>query len=543
MKNVKRLLALGLTTAMVMGMAACGAEVANPSNSAQQSGTSTESGTGENKPEEKEPVLLEWYFRGNGQQQDTDEVEARVNELLKKYPGLEHVSININCFPSADYATQVILAQTEKAQIDILNTVNLDFATHVEDGSWMPMEDYISDELKAELPEWLWELGSVDGHIYMVPNYQNAFNSAYMFFPKEYMEKYGDYDKMYKVLTDSSKSTTEKAAVLEEYVVAVRAGEGNTKYANNLGQIGTGSLGFYFMTPHDHLGNYFKIDNDGQHKVGYIFANEEIKEIWSVYADWYTKGLNSPDGVTTNNTDYGFQNMMNATSFVFQGAGSVGSAEYAAGVNAAAWGFDLVAIPLQRYDYVQNSWAAGGNGISSTCKNPEEAALFIEALTTGTELGKEIYNTVVFGIEGKHYVKDANDPNRIETLEYTTSQGGADTSYAGLKWILGNSFYAYKNQAVKDGQFEVYKEYNEAPQTQSSDHNGFKVSNENVTGELEAIEKVRSTYVAALQTGVKGKDFEAYYEEYIKALNDAGLQKVINEYQAQLDAWLKANGK
>ena len=52
----------------------------------------------------------------------------------------------------------------------------------------MPIEDYISDELKSELPEWLWELGSVDGHIYMVPNYQNAFNSGFACFPKEYME-------------------------------------------------------------------------------------------------------------------------------------------------------------------------------------------------------------------------------------------------------------------------------------------------------------------------------------------------------------------
>ena len=295
------------------------------------------------------------------------------------------------------------------------------------------------------------------------------------------------------------------------------------------------------MTPYDHLGNFFKVDNDGQHKVEYLFASDEMKEIWGIYADWYKKGIYAPDGVTTNNPDYGFQNMMNPIANVFTGAGNVGDAEYVAEVFSAQWGFDVVAIPIQEYDYVQNSWGAGGNGVSSTCENPEEAVLFIEALTTGTELGKEIYNTMVFGIEGKHYTKDANDPNRIETLEYTASQGGSDTSYAGLKWILGNSFYAYKNQAVKDGQFENYKKYNEAPETQSSDHNGFVVSSDNVTGELEAINKVKSTYIAALQTGVQGDNFEAYYEEYIKALNDAGMQKVIDEYQKQLDAWLAAN--
>ena len=538
MRNVKKWLALGLATIMTFGVVACGNDD-TPVVKESESNKATES-VAEPKVQ-KEPVLLEWYFRGNGQQKDTEEVEARVNELLKDYPGLEHVSININCFPSADYATKVVLAQTAGAQIDILNTVSLNFATHVEDGSWMPIEDYISDELKAELPEWLWELGSVDGHIYMVPNYQNAFNSGFVFFPKEYMEKYGDYNAMYEVLSDSSKSITERVTVLEEYVLAVRQGEGDTKYAGALGQNDMGQLGFFFMTPYDHLGNFFKVDNDGQHKVEYLFASDEMKEIWGIYADWYKKGIYAPDGVTTNNPDYGFQNMMNPIANVFTGAGNVGDAEYVAEVFSAQWGFDVVAIPIQEYDYVQNSWGAGGNGVSSTCENPEEAVLFIEALTTGTELGKEIYNTMVFGIEGKHYTKDANDPNRIETLEYTASQGGSDTSYAGLKWILGNSFYAYKNQAVKDGQFENYKKYNEAPETQSSDHNGFVVSSDNVTGELEAINKVKSTYIAALQTGVQGDNFEAYYEEYIKALNDAGMQKVIDEYQKQLDAWLAAN--
>lgn len=542
MRNVKKWLALGLATIMTFGAVACGnsdAPVVKESESNNGSENVVESET--QKEVQKEPVLLEWYFRGNGQQQDTELVEARVNELLKEYPGLEHVSININCFPSADYATKVVLAQTEGAQIDILNTVSLDYATHLIDGSWMPIEDYISDELKAELPEWLWELGSYDGHIYMVPNYQNAFNSGYMLFPKEYMDKYGDYDAMYEVLSNPDKSITEKMAVLEEYVLAVRAGEGNTKYAGAVGQIDKGQLGFYFKTPYDHLANYFIVENDGQHKVEYLFASDEMKEIWSVYAEWYKKGIYAPDGVTTSNPDYGFQHMMENVANVYTGCGGVGAAEYVANNYSLSWGFDTVAIPIQEYDYVQNSWGAGGNGVSSTCENPEEAVLFIEALTTGTELGKEIYNTMVYGIEGKHYTKDANDPNRIETIEYVTGQGGSDTSYAGLKWIIGNSFYAYKNQSVSDGQYENYKKYNEAPETQSSSHNGFIVSSDNVTGEIEAINKVKSTYIAALQTGVQGDNFEAYYEEYIKALNDAGMQKVIDEYQKQLDAWLAAN--
>ncbi len=541
MKNAKKLLALGLSVAMIFGVVACGNDT--PANAGTESTPATESSEVVETPEVKEPVTLEWYYRGNGQQEDTDKVEARVNELLKEYPGLEHVSININCFPSADYATQVTLAQTSGAQIDILNSVSINFAQHVEDGSWMPLNNLISDELKAELPEWLWELGSVEGNIYIVPNYQNAFNAGYLFVPKEYMDKYGNYDEMYKVMTDWDKSVTEKLEYLEAFTMAVRAGEGDTKYAGCITSISNGQLGFYFMEPYDHLSNQFVVDNDGEHKVEYLWTKGELKEMWAKYADWYTKGIFSPDGADTNHADYYFQNMLNETSYVFTTKEQVGAPEYVAELYSAAWGFEVVAIPVQEYDYVQNSWGAGGNGVSATCENPEEAILFIEALTTGTEIGKEIYNTMVFGLEGEHYTVDAADPNRITTLEYDGSQGGGDTTYAGLKWILGNSFYAYKNQAVKDGQFENIKKYNEAPETQSSDHNGFVVSTANVTTQLEQISAVYTEYSDGFGKGIYGADFEAKYAEFLGKLEKAGIQDVIDDFQKQLDDWLAANGK
>lgn len=544
MKNVKRWLALGLSTAMILGtFAGCGGDGKESVASEKESQATTASS--EEVAEVKDPVTLEFYYRGNGQQKDTDKVEERVNELLKEYPGLEHVTLNINCYTGADYATQVTLAQTSGAQIDLLSSVSIDFAKNVADGSWMPLNDLISDELYAELPEWLWELGSVDGDIYIVPNYQNAFNAAYLFFPKEYMDKYGNYDEMYATLTNFDLSITERVACLEDFLVAVREGEGDSKWLDEVTTMNDrGQLGYSFVTPYDHLSSHFIVKNNGEHKVEYLWTTDEMKEMYQVYADWYDKGYYSPDGIDTNAADYRMANMLNDASYVVTAKESVGSPEYVSEIYAAAWGFDLVAIPIQEYDYIPNSWGAGGTGVSSTCEHPEEAIKFIEALTTGTEIGKEIYNTMVFGLEGVHYTKDANDPERITTLEYDGSQGGGDTSYAGLKWILGNSFYAYKNQAVLDGQYENIKKYNEAPETQSSDHNGFTVVNDNVSTYIDQINAVVGEYRGTLSRGVEGKaGFEALYNEFVQKLETAGLNEVIAEYQAQLDAWLEKNGK
>lgn len=546
MKKWQRTLAVLLAAGMVLGTAACGQkEEESKQESKQESSVAEQSNaaSSEVKEEEpKDPVTLEWYFRGNGQQEDTDAVEAAINELLKEYPGLEHVSININCFTGTDYAQQVSLNQASGAQMDIINSVSLNsFDQQVADGTWMPMEDYITDTLKAELPQWLWDMGTIDGHIYMVPNYQNAFNAAYIQFPKEYMDKYGNYDEMKAVLQDTSKTLTEKAAVLEEFVMAVREGEGvDTKYANAMEMDNQGgTFGFYMgMEPFDKIANNIVVFN-GSDKVEYVLSTDWWLEAFAIYADWYDKGIYNPDGVTTDYNTMNFGNMLQPISAVWSAKEQIGTEDRAAEVYTEAWGIETVAIKVQEYDFIQRSWAAGGNGISSTCEHPEEAALFLEAITCGSEIGKKIYNTAVFGLEGEHWewVDEATDT--IKTLEYDGTQGGGDTSYAGLKWIIGNSMHAYKNQAVRADHFEVAKELNEAPETVSSSLIGFVPDTAPVQTELEMMKAVEEEYVNNLKKGVMGVDsWEAYYEEFMTKLEGAGLQKVIDELQSQLDAFL-----
>lgn len=549
MKKWRKALALLLAMVMVLSLAACATTGGNSTeaDTGKTDGSSETTKADDTKAPEtdapKEPVLLEWYYRGNGQQEDTDKVEARVNELLKSYPGLEHVSININCFPAADYVQQVTMTQTSGGQIDILNSVSLgSFGQLVADGNWMPMEDYISEDLKNALPDWLWEMGTVDGHIYMVPNYQNAFNMAWIAFPKEYMDKYGNYDEMYKTLSSADTSMEDKMACLEAYALACDNGEAGEKYACIVDLVNyTGNIGFSFVTPYDHLGDGFIVE-DGTNKVSFFYENEEYKKIWETYAKWSDLGIFMPDGVATETKNYFKSHMMDEVSMVWTVTSGVGSAEEIAQLCTTEYGFETVVIPIQQYAYVQNTWGAGGNGISSTCEHPEEAALFLECLTTGTELGKEIYNTMVFGLEGEHYTKDANDPNRIVTLEYEGSQGGASTSYAGLKWIIGNTFNAYKNQAVRDGQYESYKEYNESPDTVASSIIGFVADKSNVSVEVDQIKAIVAEYTDLMNYGVSGSDgFEATYNEFMQKLQLAGLEKVKAEYQSQLDAWVAAN--
>lgn len=523
MEKLKKVIALILVAVMLLAVAGCDSN----------QGGETTGGNGE-----KDPITLTWWYYGNGDQEDTAKVEARVNELIKTYPGLEHVTLDLHPIIESEYATKVELALSSREQIDILCTVALgSLGELVDDGIYIALDDLMSDALKNELPDWLWELGSINGSVYMVPNYQNAFNSAFLIFPKEYMDKYGNYEEMTAILSNPESSYAEIAECLEEFVLNVRAGEGDGKYLCPLIADPAGSLGFPFVTPYDHIGNYFVVES-GTNEVKFLYELEDMQEIYAVHADWYTKGIFSPDGIATDYNNYNKTHMLDEVSYVFSTLEQVGDAQTVSEIYSASLGFEAVAIKVQDYDYVQNSWAAGGNGITALCEHPEEAALILELVTTGTDLGKEIYNTLVFGLEGEHYEKDANDPGRITTLEYTTSQGNMSTSYAAFKWCLGNSFYAYKNQAVLDGQFENIKIANESEDTVASTLPGFVADFSSISTQTAQVVAVAVEYYATFYSGVAGEDYDKYYEECMSKMEIAGLEEVKAELQRQLDEWL-----
>ncbi len=491
-------------------------------------------------PAEKEPVTLVWYYSGDGMQKDTETVNDKVNELVKQYPGLEHVTIVLKPFTGDEYKQGVTLAFAANDQIDIIGSYGLDsLATLVDDGIFMSLDDLISDNLRAVMPEWLWNLGSIMGSVYMVPSYGGAFNSSRLLFAKDYMDKYGDYEAMTAILTDPAATLQEKSACLEEYVMAVRAGEGDTKYLHPLLTSRDGSLGYGFFEPYDSLGNDFLIKH-GSDEVEFLFEMEDQIEIFRIHAEWFDKGLIAPDGISTNNGDYNGKSMLNPVSYVYSVNGvAAPTTEYASTYYSGVYGLPTLAIDMQQYDYVRNAYGCGGNGISGTCENPEEAILFLECINAGSELGNEIYNTIVYGLEDVHYTK--NNDGSITTLEYDGGQGGIDTSYSAFSWSMGNWFNAWENQSFAEGLKDNILQANMSPDTVGSDIPDFAVDKSKVSTQIDQINAVVTEYYDTFYFGVTGStDFEAKYQEFLDKLELAGLQEVKAEYQAQLDAYLAA---
>ena len=531
-------LACGLAVTMILGLGACGnnetasgeASASKGTDDVKQESTQTET---EEKKESSEPVVLEWWYRGNGIQKDTEMVEEAFNELLKTYPCMENVTVNFNCYTGSDYKNAVVLAQSADQQIDVLNTVGLSLAEEVEKGTYLGLDEYLeqNSQLKDELPDWLWELGSIDGTTYMVPNYQRAANMMYFVTPKEYMDKYGDIDTMRTAFQKKDRDIEEIAELMEDYCKAVQAGEGATKYMPPLGTSYCTQYGF--ADRYDTLNGQF-IKRVGSDKVEHMLLTDKAQRAYEISADWYQKGYIHPDILTIVAKDFEGANMLNDISYIYCVNNQAGDEESVSAYYSDTYGFDVYAIPMFTNYYISNTWAAGGNGITAKCKNPDKALRLIELMTT--EEGTELYNMVVYGLEGVHYEKI--DDTHIKTLEYDGTQGGVDTSYAAMKWIMGNTFHAYLNQGCKDGDNELALSINENPDNTISDLMGFVARVSDISTQVEQTTAVTKEYMNTLQSGAMGDDWKSFYDEYVSKMENAGLDDVLKELQSQVDAFL-----
>ncbi len=543
MKMTKKILAMLLALIMVLGLVAC----ADNGGGESTNGATVDLGTHapETDPQGNVvPVTLRWYYRGNGMQKDTQAVQDRVNELLKEYPGLEHVSIELCCYISNEYQQAVTLDYSAEEQIDIVSTVNVgDWQQMAQDGYFLAIDNLLTDEIKAALPEWLLDLGAVNGTRYMIPNYQNAGNNSYFFTPAQYAA-YTDVDALKATLTSADSTFDDIATALEEYLLDVRAGEGkDTLYLLSLGHAilnQKGTQGYPFSAqyaPFDLFSGEFTVEYGTDGKVNFRLIGDEAKEIYARMAEWYKKGYIHPDALTIKTNDFTGKNMLNDVAYVYYTNGAIGDEAYNTAGYESSLGFPVVAMNIQKQFYVGNNWAAGGNAISSTCKNPEEAMLFLSAINGGSEKGKEIYNTIVYGLEGTHYNVVSED--RIETIEYAGAQGGTDTSYAALKWIMGNTFNAYKNQAVTDEWVDIVLKMNNDPKNLNSELTGFALDSSKVSTQVDNVTAIVSEYKNTLIYGVAGDNWETVYNEFVHKLETAGLNDILAEYQAQVDAFLK----
>ena len=510
MKKTKKVICLAMSTALALSFTGC--------NNKQK-------GNGGEK------ISLKWVFAGNGIQKDSKAVWAAVNDKIKDYSGLENVNLDIEIFGTNEYAQKFMLMQTSEEKVDIVQTYGLDYPMLARDDSFISIDDYIkkSKNLKTAFPEWMWDYSLVDGKHYYVPQYQILTNVDYAFATqKSLSDKYMDAKKAQDTFFNAETFDSSCWDVIENYLDALSAA-GELKR----GYLPIGTLDFVFQKGYEAVvpGRFFIKDNDPEHKVYYVDEIPERKIAYERVNKFFKKGYIRSDiaSATSLNDPIGTENSYTIWHKGTRNQQYLAKAALAAAETEAKE--PLTMLLTKNYDYVPFSNAAGGMAIAKSCENPDEAFRVIELMNT--EEGKDVYNMMVYGFEGKHYNKI--DDNIIEPIGYQ-NQPTSSADYGLWKWNVGNTKYAYstKTEVITP---DVFDDANDGPNTVRSKLAGFVFDDTNVKIELAQINTVFSEY----ENFNKGTidNVESKFAEYIEKINKAGKDKVIDEVQKQINEFFK----
>ncbi|MCI8896042.1 MAG: DUF3502 domain-containing protein [Lachnospiraceae bacterium] len=143
----------------------------------------------------------------------------------------------------------------------------------------------------------------------------------------------------------------------------------------------------------------------------------------------------------------------------------------------------------------------------------------------------KIHDTLVWGVEGTDWVKNEDGtgayPQGAESAEYHMADFLFGDQLTITPW-QGSGADLREQQAARN--MEV----------QTSKYIGFSIDNTKVANQVTACQSVANEYKPMLSAGVYGTDTEAKYEEFMAALERAGMKEILAEYQSQLDDWLAA---
>lgn len=479
----------------------------------------------ENKNDDS--VVLKWVVIGPGKQKDADMVITKFNEKLNEYmPG---TSVDLEVISDADYSEKWNLMMATNEEIDIAWTgYAVDFNEQMQQGSYMALDELIEKygaDMKAELPEWLFDLSTVDGKIYAIPNYQMmATWPKGLRMLKEHSDKYFDRDAIMQKYLEWE-NDFEKG---KEFYGLIGDGLQKMKDAGVIGQ-GVDVKRFGKFTDKLRMDTTtvkgFSVDMD-TFKVE-IDAKSDYMKLWyDTAAEWYKKGYIRSDILSAQN--YGTDSYRHGFvlwSFQYD--------EGAAEREGSEHNVVLDAIPLGTTDIIKNAVPSTATVIPRTSKNPEKAMQLLNLLNS--KKGAELYNLLTWGIEGTHYEKE--NENRIIT-PYNKTQGVAEDDYGIWNWALASIKNSYENQAQTKGWTEYVSAKDE--KAEISPVLGFKPDTSKLATEIAQFRAVEDEYQKTLSYGA-ADNHEALYKEYIDKLDRAGGEKIREELQRQLDEWVKQN--
>jgi putative aldouronate transport system substrate-binding protein len=515
---MKKFLSLLLILVLCTSLVACSNSKDTKENN---TGDSTDTANVTEGAEAKEEIQNVVFTFPVGQIVDgIKQVENELNKILEP-----KINVHVTLYPItwSDYTNQVGLMMTGGDQIDCV-TVTGNFSQLVAKNQLMAMDSYVdtyATGAKDAVGADFLKAATVNGSLYEMPTLNGKAAVLSIALDKKILDASG-----------ISLANLKQASTFEEYCANLdeltKIFE-QIKAANPdkvcLAPTATGDLQFTRVVPgSDGLGDGYGILSLDGTKVYNYYESEEYKTLLGYAHDWYQKGYILSDAATTTETSNTYLGSGRVAGYFI--TGEDGQAEQITN----ATGVEVEVVKLVQPTIQTGVVNSFGFGISSTSKNPEATAKFINEMYTNPD----VVNLLDWGVEGTHYVKNSDG-----TVGFPEGVDATNTSY-GLNedWLFGNQFIGYIWGEGRDTTIYARLDANNKSANYSKAL-GFTYDSTPVSAELTAVINVYNEYGKGLDTGTL--DPATDLPKYIEAMKAAGIDTIIAEKQKQLDAWIATN--
>lgn len=450
---------------------------------------------------------------------DLLEVQEKVNEITVPDIGVEVEFKPISIF---DTFTQYSLWITSGETVDLMMLLVADISDYSNQGMLQPLDElleenapYINATAKEGYP--VFDGSYLDGEIYGVVPVSRAYGKGGSYVTKKrYLDNAGLSYNAGEVYT-LDQLTEVFAGIKAAYPDMYPCGQITTGVGSASGYDGWGivadSLG---ATPASGV----LMGTDSTEVVN-LFATDEYYDLLKHFKQWYDLGYIHPDAVTIDSS-------LGQLALTGVTAGyKIDSKPENKADAEAAFGEEMVQIYLCEPYNVSASSTGAFWTIPITSAQPVAAMRFLDYSFSNRELG----NLLMWGIEGKHYVVRDEDMLLVDFPE------GVDSTTSGYYISIGAwGDRRYQYIWNEGNNREINAAYTERAMEHSTQGVGFTYDTSAMSTELANIDAVLTQYIATLESG-SVSNLDAMYQEFLKALEAAGIDEVIEDKQAQFDAW------
>lgn len=443
---------------------------------------------------------------------DRPMVEEKLNELLaqKGY----NFKVEIVTFDYGSYAQLVKLAVAD-GTVDIFNmfgAIPLSVAADEESIACLDdlLTEYAPETLK--LIEPMVDTCKVDGHIYACPAIGKISKRNCFLYNNEMAKEAGfvaenvvDYDTL----------TTELLKVKAKFP--------------ELAMVSTGFGGMWFWPNMDTLGNdnfyaCLILDDNAQPKVVNYYETDLYKKDLAMAKVWGDNGFFVKDAINGQNAPMALCGQKLSFGCFTDNVSPADVLES----SSQSYDFEIGCVTAEKAAWA-TTVTAGGYAwcITEKSEHKKEAIEFLNLLFTDADIS----NAMINGIEGVHYKMLENG-----SIDYPSADvNSRNVGWASPGGFMPNSWIAYPRTPLTAESYARYAADN--AKCLKSPGFGFLFNAVNVNDQIAACNNTCSKYLAPLMLGMGGDEM---YNEFINELKRNGVDDIIAEKQAQLDAWLAA---